>query len=460
MNHAHQIYRARRDAVLQSMRARSGGGLALVPDRARSRAQSRLALSVPARQLFLLPVRISGARGGRSRSSPVRTATGTCCSAASKQRGARDLGRLSLRPRRRARNLRLRRGAPDRRAATRSCRTWPRDRPALFTPLGLFATGTDGSRDLLNEVRNRVRTGVVGARRGRRRARSARRDAPRQGRARDRADAPRRRDLQRRRTGARWARTRPGWYEYQVEAELLHEFLRDGAQAVAYPLDRRVGPECVRAALSRQQPADERRRPAADRRRLRIPGLRVRHHAHVSGRTAGSAGRRRTIYELVLAAQLACIDAVKPGAPFHDYHQVAERVLAQGFIDLGLCSGHARRRAGERQLQAVLHAPRRALARHGRARRRPVPGERRVACSLAPGMVLTVEPGAYIRPADNVPEAFWNIGVRIEDDVLVTAERHRQPDGRDAEIGRRRRSRLRGTDVDTPRGAVVRTGPR
>ena len=60
------------------------------------------------------------------------------------------------------------------------------------------------------------------------------------------------------------------------------------------------------------------------------------------------------------------------------------------------------------------------LARHGRARRRPLPGEGRVA-EAGPGMVLTVEPGTYIRPADNVPEAFWNIGVRIEDDVLVTA---------------------------------------
>jgi Xaa-Pro aminopeptidase len=101
------------------------------------------------------------------------------------------------------------------------------------------------------------------------------------------------------------------------------------------------------------------------------------------------------------------------------FHKVAERVLAQGFIDLGLCKGaldevletgsykqYYMHRAGHWLGMDVHDAG--LYQAQGKSIR------------LAPGMVLTVEPGAYIRPADNVPEAFWNIGVRIEDDLVVT----------------------------------------
>ena len=112
---------------------------------------------------------------------------------------------------------------------------------------------------------------------------------------------------------------------------------------------------------------------------------------------------------------------MKPGVPFHDYHKVAERVLAQGLIDLELIDG---------PLDAALESgsyKRFYMHRAGHwlgmdvhdAGLYQVKGESVV---LQPGMVLTVEPGCYVRPADDVPEAFHNIGVRIEDDVLVTAE--------------------------------------
>jgi len=132
------------------------------------------------------------------------------------------------------------------------------------------------------------------------------------------------------------------------------------------------------------------------------------------------SGPQKDVYELVLASQEACIAAVGPGVEFHDYHKVAERVLAQGYIDLGLLSGsldEALESGSYKQFYMHRAGHWLGLDVHD-AGLYQVKG---VSQKLVPGMVLTVEPGTYIRPADNVPEAFWNIGVRIEDDVLVTA---------------------------------------
>ena len=138
----------------------------------------------------------------------------------------------------------------------------------------------------------------------------------------------------------------------------------------------------------------------------------------VSGRFSGP---QKAVYELVLATQLACIEQVRPGKPFHDYHRAAERVLAQGLIDLKLCDGSvdAVLESGAYK-QFYMHRAGHWLGLdvHDVGLYR-VGGESR---ALESGMVLTVEPGCYIRPADNVAEEFWDIGVRIEDDVLVTAD--------------------------------------
>ncbi len=131
-------------------------------------------------------------------------------------------------------------------------------------------------------------------------------------------------------------------------------------------------------------------------------------------------GPQKDIYELVLAAQLACLDAVRPGADFHDYHMVAERVLAQGYIDVGLCKGtldEVLENGSYKQYYMHRAGHWLGLDVHDAGSYRVKGASQK----LAPGMVLTVEPGTYIRPADNVPEHFWDIGVRIEDDVLVTA---------------------------------------
>jgi len=138
----------------------------------------------------------------------------------------------------------------------------------------------------------------------------------------------------------------------------------------------------------------------------------------VSGKFTGA---QKAIYELVLAAQLACIDAVKPGTDFHEYHKVAEKLLAQGYIDLGLCHGtldEVLESGSYKQFYMHRAGHWLGLDVHD-AGAYQVKGASQ---KLAPGMVLTVEPGTYIRAAENVPEAFWNIGVRIEDDVLVTAK--------------------------------------
>jgi Xaa-Pro aminopeptidase len=99
---------------------------------------------------------------------------------------------------------------------------------------------------------------------------------------------------------------------------------------------------------------------------------------------------------------------------------VAERVLAQGFIDLGLCQGTLDQVLEEGSFkQFYMHRAGHWLGMD--VHDAGLYQTRGQSMRLAPGMVLTVEPGAYIRPADNVAERFWNIGVRIEDDVLVTA---------------------------------------
>jgi len=212
--------------------------------------------------------------------------------------------------------------------------------------------------------------------------------------------------------------TKPGMFEYEIEAELLHEFRRHGAQSPAYPSIVAGGANgCILHYI-------ENSAPLADQSLLLIDaGCEVDGYASDITRTFPVNGTftpaQRDCYEIVLAAQLAAIKAVKPGALFTSYHDAAVKVLVQGLIDLKLLKGPVARvmESGEYK-RFYMHRTGHWLgldvhdvgsySLNGKARR------------LAPGNVLTVEPGLYIRPDRAIPRVFWNIGIRIEDDVLVT----------------------------------------
>ncbi len=214
--------------------------------------------------------------------------------------------------------------------------------------------------------------------------------------------------------------TRPGMHEYAVEAELLHAFRQGGAQSPAYPAIVAGGANaCVLHYVSNAC-------RLADGDLLLIDaGCELDGYASDITRTFPVNGRfsgaQRDVYQLVLAAQHAAIDATAPGVGWNVPHDAAVAVLAQGMLDLGLLKG---------TLDSVLEAGdyrRFYMHRTGHWLGLDVhdagdykrDGDWR---ALQAGMTLTVEPGCYIRPSDDVPEAFWNIGIRIEDDVLITAD--------------------------------------
>lgn len=214
--------------------------------------------------------------------------------------------------------------------------------------------------------------------------------------------------------------TRASSNECEIEAELLHEFRRHGAQAPAYtPIVAGGANACILHYIENNQALRD-----GD---LLLIDAACEYHGYaaditrtfpVNGRFSGP---QRDAYDLVLAAQSAAIAAVKPGNAWDAPHDAALEILGQGMIDLGLLSG---------SVDAVLESgsyKRFYMHRTGHWLGLDVhdAGEYKLDKKwrpLQPGMTLTVEPGLYIRPSDDVPEPLWNIGIRIEDDVLVTAD--------------------------------------
>jgi Xaa-Pro aminopeptidase len=213
---------------------------------------------------------------------------------------------------------------------------------------------------------------------------------------------------------------KPGMMEYEIEAELLHEFRKSGSPFPAYPPIVGGGANgCILHYTENNaelKPGDLLLIDAG----AEIDGYAadVTRTFPVSGRYSGE---QRAIYELVLAAQQAAIEQVRPGKHWNDPHENAVRVLTQGLRDLGLLNGTVDGHIENGDYKRFY------MHRTGHWLGMDVHdvGDYKLDDTwrlLEPGMVLTVEPGLYIATASDIPVGFRNIGVRIEDDVLVTRD--------------------------------------
>ena len=212
---------------------------------------------------------------------------------------------------------------------------------------------------------------------------------------------------------------RPGRREYEVEAELLHEFRTSGAQFPAYsPIVAGGANACILHYVQNDAQLHEGALLLID------AGCELAGYAADITRTFPVSGRfssaQREVYEIVLAAQRAAMDKVRAGNAWNEPHDAAVRVLAQGMLDLKLLAGGLDE-ALEKETYKRFFMHRTGhwlgLDVHDAGDYKRAGAWR----ALAAGMTLTVEPGLYIRAADDVPERLRDIGVRIEDDVLVTA---------------------------------------
>jgi Xaa-Pro aminopeptidase len=223
---------------------------------------------------------------------------------------------------------------------------------------------------------------------------------------------------------------RPGLHEYHLEAELLHTFRYHGAQSVAYNSIVAGGANaCVlhhRAGHAELKDGDL---------CLIDAGCELDGYASDITRTfpinGVFSGPQKAVYEIVLASQVAAIEQSKPGLDFQAPHEAALRVLTQGLMDLGLINKKETSSLDNAlELKAYqrfyMHRTSHWLGMDvhdvGEYRDFKNPSMPKPWRTLEQGMVLTIEPGLYIRKADDVHQDYWDIGIRIEDDALITNE--------------------------------------
>jgi len=230
-------------------------------------------------------------------------------------------------------------------------------------------------------------------------------------------------------TSARRLRAGQDLREFHLDAELLHGFRESGSQYPAYGSIVAGGANaCVLHYRADAAPIRDGDLVLID------AGCELDGYASDITRTFPANGRftgpQRTLYDIVLAAQTAAVNATRIGARFVDPHNAAVAILAQGMLDVGLLDRNTagtvddvieHRRYAPFYMHRTSHWLGMDVHDCGAYTEVNVSGER-VSRTLQSGMVLTIEPGLYVRPAENVPEAFWNIGIRIEDDAVVTPE--------------------------------------
>ena len=217
------------------------------------------------------------------------------------------------------------------------------------------------------------------------------------------------------------AETQPGMGEMEVEASFTHSFRRGGGTGEAYNTIIAGGANaCILHYI-------ENNMELRDGDLLLIDaGCEYRYYACDVTRTYPINGRftdpQRAIYEVVLAAQLDAIAASRPGATMTEVHAAATNRLARGLVDLGLIEGPVEKALEEKTYEPfTIHKTGHWLGLDVHdcgvyfldGKPRP----------LEPGMVYTIEPGIYVREDDETVDAKWRgIGVRIEDDVLITPD--------------------------------------
>ena len=216
---------------------------------------------------------------------------------------------------------------------------------------------------------------------------------------------------------------RAGLYEYQIEAELVHYFMQQGLRSVAYPSIVAGGKNaCV---LHYTENSDKLKNGDL---LLIDAGAECDHYAADITRTFPVSGRfsepQKQLYQLVLDAQGAAIEQIKPGIPWHNAHDASVEVLTKGMVALGLLEGKVKTLIKKEKFkQFYMHR-----IGHWLGMDVHDVGDYKVEQKwrlLEPGMVLTVEPGLYV-PVDckSVDEKWRGIGIRIEDDLLVTEQGH------------------------------------
>ena len=222
---------------------------------------------------------------------------------------------------------------------------------------------------------------------------------------------------------------KPGMREYQLEAELLHEFRNSGSQSVAY--NSIVAGGANSCILHYRAGSTELRSGELC---LIDAGCELDGYASDITRTFPVNGKftgpQRALYDITLAAQEAAIAMTKPGNTFMQPHEAALKVLTQGLLDeklLKLADLGSLENAIETGAYRRFYMHRTShwlgMDVHDvgsyREASRDSSSEDKPWRVLKSGMVITIEPGLYVRPADDVDEKFWNIGIRIEDDAVL-----------------------------------------